>query len=152
MNFIRPREISVYVMAACTVIACAQGTTSTGGGGAGGEDTWGSPASGSSSSSSSSGSGGPTTCDMNSVDCPECIACSRGTADGLCGKQYNDCLANMECVNFASCISECADGDTACTSTCEGLHPTGIPIFDVYASCVICQDCYGMCDGASACQ
>ena len=158
MNFIRPREIFVYVIAACTVFACATGSTNTGGGGEGGDDSWGGPSSSSKSSSgsgggssSSSGSGGPTVCDSTSADCSTCITCSRTGADGLCGKPYNDCLANTDCTDFATCVANCADGDMVCTSNCESFYPTGVPIFDAYASCVICQDCYVICDGASSC-
>jgi hypothetical protein len=61
-------------------------------------------------------------------------------------------LADTNCFDFATCISNCASGDTVCTSNCESSYPTGVPIFDTYASCVICQDCYGICGGAMSCK
>lgn len=156
MKFIRLREVVVCVVAACSVYACATGTTSPGGDGAGGDggEEWGGPvgsASSSSSGSTSSGSSGSTVCDTNSADCTACIDCSRKTADGLCVDKYDACLANTDCTAFAQCFSGCADGDTICTSDCESFYPIGKMIFDVYASCVICQDCYVKCDGAGVC-
>jgi len=163
MDVVRVREIIVCILAACTVYACATGTSSPGGGGEGGEggDSWGGPASGSTtsgsgssgsgSSGSSSGSPGSTVCDLTSLDCPTCVTCSRESADGLCVDVFNDCLADMNCVDFASCINACADGDTVCTTGCEDTYPTGVPIFDTYASCVICQDCYTNCGGVDVC-
>jgi len=159
MHFKWPRETIVYIIAACTVFACATGSTSPSGGGEDGEggDSWGgqgpsSSASGSSSSGSSgsSGSGGVTTCDMQSADCSTCSSCSRETADGKCGSQYDDCLANSDCVAFATCFSNCPDGDTLCFSDCESFYPVGVSLFDIYATCVICTDCYVKCDGATA--
>ncbi len=156
MNFSWPRETIVYVIAACSVFACATGSTSpSGGGGENGEggDSWGgsgssSSVSGSGSSGSSGSSGGMTTCDKNSIDCSSCGSCSRTT--GLCVSQYDDCLANSDCVAFATCISECPDGDTLCYSDCESFYPVGLSLFDVYAECVVCTDCYVNCDGASS--
>jgi hypothetical protein len=157
MNRVRPIVIVAYFSAALALFACAQGTTQTGGGEGGeGGESWGGPGSSStsssgSSSSSSSSSGGPTVCEMNSTDCMACSSCSRMTADGLCQSVFQDCLNNTECVDFAACINDCASGDTLCYSDCESFYPAGMVIFDVYASCVICQDCYVDCDGASAC-
>jgi hypothetical protein len=157
MNVVRFREIIACIIAACSVYACATGSTSPGGGGGGeGGDSWGGPATGPSSSASgssgsSSGSSGSTVCDMTTADCTACVTCSRESADGICVDVFNDCLNDTNCVDFASCINTCADGDTVCTTGCEDAYPTGVPIFDTYASCVICQDCFVKCDGASAC-
>jgi hypothetical protein len=157
MNVVRLREIIVCIMAACSVYACATGSTSPPGGEGGeGGDGWGGPTSGPSSSASgssgsSSGSSGSTVCDTKSTNCQDCVTCSRESADGICVDVFNDCLADQNCVDFATCISGCADGDTLCTSGCEDSYPTGVPIFDVYASCVICQDCAINCDAANAC-
>lgn len=154
MYVVRPREIIVCILAASAAFTCAEGQQ-PGGGGAGGEDTWGPSASSSVSSSngssSTSGSGGTSTCEAKSTTCSECIECSRKTADGLCTGKYDACLANSDCVNYASCVGNCMDGDAVCKSNCESFYPTGIPIYDAYVSCVICQDCYGKCDGASSC-
>jgi hypothetical protein len=65
--------------------------------------------------------------------------------------EYDDCLANTDCVEFATCIQNCTAGDTACYSDCESFYPAGIPPFDTYVSCVICTDCYVKCDGATDC-
>lgn len=162
MNVVRFREIIACMIAACSVYACATGSTSPGGGGGGeGGDSWGGPTSGpSSSASGSSGSGssgsssglpGSTVCDTTAADCTTCVDCSRESADGICVDVFNDCVNDANCVDFASCLTTCADGDTVCTTGCEDAYPTGVPIYDTYASCVICQDCYVKCDGASVC-
>lgn len=155
MKFISPRETIVYVIAACSVFACAKGSTDPtgGGGGEGGDDNWGgqassSSASGSGSSGSSSGSGGVTKCDMSSADCSSCGACSRET--GKCVSQYADCAASTDCMDFVSCAANCADGDTLCFSDCQSFYPSGASIFDTYVECVVCTDCYVNCDGATA--
>jgi hypothetical protein len=155
MNRIRPVVIVAYVSAAIALFACAQGSTQTGGGEGGeGGESWGGPASSSSSgstssSSSSSGSGGPTVCDTTSLDCTACIDCSRGTADGLCTGVFQNCQNSTDCLDFAGCINTCPDGDTTCYTECEGAYPTGLSIFNVYLKCVLCQDCYGICEGAT---
>ncbi|MBK9258341.1 MAG: hypothetical protein IPM54_00720 [Polyangiaceae bacterium] len=157
MKRIRSMIIVANVSAALALFACAEGSTKQGGGGGdGGDDGWANAASSSSSSSgsgssSSSGSGGPTVCDTTSADCAACVTCSRESADGLCVDVFQNCVANSACVDFAGCIADCPDGDTVCTTGCEDSYPTGVPIFDVYASCVICQDCYVKCEGAEAC-
>jgi hypothetical protein len=163
MDVVRVREVIVCILAACTVYACATGSTSPTGGGEGGEggDSWGGPAngsttsgsgsSGSGSSGSSSGSSGSTVCDTTSTDCPSCATCSREGIDGLCVTDYNNCVNDFDCYDFLSCLASCPSGDTACTDSCEITYAAGIPLFDTYASCVICNDCYVKCDGASVC-
>lgn len=153
MDFIRPREIALYVIAACSVFACATGTTAPKGGGDGGDDTWGGSvaSSSSSNSSSSSSSGGATKCDASASDCTTCRDCSRAMPDGLCVTEYDNCNNSAECVDFATCINNCADGDTVCYDDCGSFFPSGKTTFDLYASCVICTDCFVKCDGASAC-
>ncbi|MDC0742679.1 hypothetical protein [Polyangium mundeleinium] len=155
---------SIFVIAcsflALNVFACATGSTGgVGGGGGEGGDDWGGP--GPSSSSSSSGSGGSggsggggvpmTTCDMNSMDCSTCSACSGTTADGLCNAETQACNNSIDCGDFLTCIDGCADGDSACYTSCETAYPTGYSIFNDYASCVICNDCYVRCNGADSC-
>jgi hypothetical protein len=161
MNVVRFREVIACIIAACSVYACATGSTSPSGGGGGeGGDSWGGPATGSSSSASgSSGSGsgssgsssGGTVCDTTSADCTACVTCSRDPADGLCASQWDACLNDFDCYDFLTCLQACPSGDTVCTGNCESVYAAGVPLFDVYASCVICQDCFVKCDGAGAC-
>lgn len=157
MMSVRMSKPWLYPLFALVLFACAQGTTQPNGGGDGeGGDSWGGPGSSSSASgSSSSGAGGApvaTTCDMKSADCTACASCSRGTADGLCVSQYDACLADFDCVDFATCLQNCASGDTVCYSDCESFYPAGIPPFDTYVLCVACTDCYVNCDGATSCK
>ncbi len=151
MHVIRPRELIVAMFAMSSVFACATGGPNgpDGAGGQGG-DEWGGSTASSSSSSSSSSSGAPV-CDTISTTCSACTDCSRKSADGLCVDKYNDCLGNMPCFEYAKCVGNCMDGDKVCLSNCESFYPTGIPIYDAYVSCVLCQDCYVKCDGASVC-
>lgn len=154
MHFVRPRELVVAIFAMGSMFACATGGPSgpDGSGGQGGDDWGGSTTTSSSSStSSSSGSSGNSVCDTTSPTCTACTDCSRKSADGLCVDKYNDCLGNMPCFEYAKCVGTCMDGDKVCLSNCESFYPTGIPIYDAYVSCVICQDCYVKCDGASVC-
>ncbi|HVK84359.1 MAG TPA: hypothetical protein VM513_09640 [Kofleriaceae bacterium] len=88
---------------------------------------------------------------MTTSDCSTCSACSRETANGLCSSEYAACIDSLDCGYFITCIDGCADGDTACFTSCETSYPTGESIFNDYASCVICNDCYVRCDGASSC-
>lgn len=151
MNVVRPKELIVAIFATANMLACAPGGPSgPGAGGQGGDDSGNATASSSSSTSSSSSSGSPV-CDTKSVTCTECTDCSRKSADGLCVTKYNNCLGNMPCVEYAKCVGTCMDGDKVCLSNCESFWPTGIPIYDAYVSCVICQDCYVKCDGANLC-
>lgn len=155
MKPVRPVLILVHLSVALALFACAEGSTKIGGsGGGGGDGTWGGSSSSSSSGtgSSSSGSGGLTVRDAKSADCSACVTCSRESADGLCTGVFQDCLDNTACVDFAGCLADCADGDTVCTSNCESYYPAGVSTFDVYASCVVCQDCYVACDGATGCK
>lgn len=136
-----------------SLFACAKGTTGGVGGAGGGEQWTTGPTTTSSSSSGAGGKGGsgPTYCDTNSVDCTACIDCSRKTADGLCQQVYNDCLAEIDCTDYSTCLNGCAQGDTACQMACDSMHALGSQLFGIYASCVICQDCYALCDGATSC-
>jgi len=151
---------------ALTVFACAKGSTG-GAGGSGGEggDDWGGQGPGPSSSSSGSGGtgggtggtggtgggGNNTVCDTTSADCSTCSTCSRETADGLCNAEFAACIDSLDCNDFLTCVQGCPDNDDVCYTSCESSYPTGAAIFNDYASCVICGDCYVRCDGANAC-
>jgi hypothetical protein len=154
MTLMRP----IYAVACSLVFslfACATGTTG-GGGGSGGEDDWGGP-SGPASSSATGGGGGTgggspvTYCDINNIDCTTCVNCSRSSADGQCNGVYQDCLNNIECTDFITCLNGCPPDDATCEANCEAVYPTGTQLFNFYASCVICNDCYVLCEGAKSC-
>ena len=151
MNSLRLRGIIVGLIVACSTSNCGEGTEQ-GSSGAGGEGQGSSgSSSASSSSSSTTSSGGMTKCDTQATSCAGCVECSRKSADGLCVTKYNNCLDSQACYAYAMCVATCIDGDAACKSLCEDHNPTGVPIYDVYVTCVVCQDCYLICDGASAC-
>ncbi|HVK71066.1 MAG TPA: latent transforming growth factor beta-binding protein, partial [Polyangium sp.] len=76
---------------------------------------------------------------------------SRESADGLCSSEYAACVDSIDCGDFLTCANGCAEGDSACYTSCETSYPTGSSIFNDYASCVICNDCYVLCDGAGSC-
>ncbi len=161
---IRPLHILFYVGTIVALVACATGTEKpTGDNGEGGEGgDWGGGATSSSSSSGGTAGGGTgggggsvtptTTCDINAADCTACITCSRETADGLCNVEAQNCFNDIECTDYIACFQACADGDTACLNSCDAIYPSGLDLFNVYASCVICKDCPVNCDAATACQ
>ncbi|HRI64129.1 MAG TPA: hypothetical protein PK156_07820 [Polyangium sp.] len=153
MSVIRPRAIVVIgIIAASSAFNCGDGTDQ-GAGGAGGEGQSSSGSNSSTSSNSSSSSTGSplSTCDTKSSNCASCVECSRNSADGLCVSKYDTCLGNAACYAYGMCVAMCMDGDAACKSLCESDNPTGVPIYDAYVTCVVCQDCYVQCDGAGSC-
>lgn len=154
MVFSRPLIVAAFAGLSLSLFACARASTG-GGGGSGGEEDWttaGPTGSSSGTGSTGSGGGGATFCDTKSADCTACIDCSRGTADGLCQAVYNDCLNEVDCTDYSTCLNACAQGDTLCQMNCDSVHSLGSSLFGTYASCVICQDCYVLCDGATSCK
>ena len=90
--------------------------------------------------------GGVSACDMGS--CQQCQECSMMTPQGMCMDEYNTCGGNQECVDFANCLQPCMD--QACVDNCVMMYPNGADLYIALASCVICDDCYTVCDGAGA--
>ncbi|MDI1448850.1 hypothetical protein [Polyangium sp. 6x1] len=146
---------------ALSLFACAKGSTGGGFGGSGGEggDDWGGPGPGSSSSSgggggssssssssSSSGSGGSSACDNKGV-CSDCADCASTT--GSCVGVYNACNANTSCLNLATCIGNCLDGDDVCVDNCASTYSAGIDDLVAYQDCVVCVGCPVDCDAAT---
>jgi hypothetical protein len=135
------------------LFACARGTGRGDGDddddGAGG-GAWGA-GSGVSTSTSTSTSGstgsGTSLCDGMAV-CATCAECSRNS--GACAPLWSNCSNNLDCVDYNNCVAGCADGDTLCLTDCDSFYPAGSEVFGIYADCVVCQDCYVDCEGATA--
>lgn len=151
MFFQRSILAAAFASLALSLFACAKGLTGGVGGAGGGEEWSTGPTTTSSSSSGGQGGSGATFCDTNSTTCGQCEDCSKLTADGLCQVPYNDCQNEIDCTDYITCLNGCAQGDTACQTSCDTAHSLGSQLFGIYASCVICQDCYVVCGGADVC-
>lgn len=87
------------------------------------------------------------TCD-NSGDCGDstvgCIACAIA---GACSDDYDACAADQGCIDYSTCAGSCAD--QACFEQCVADNPVGADIYNTLLVCVLCEQCYNDCDGAS---
>lgn len=100
-------------------------TSTTGGGGTGGD---GGTASGTGGTASGVGAGGMAAC----VDFGEpCSACELVA----CEDRYCECYGNADCGLYASCVIDCASGDTQCLQDCNTAYPDGI------TDAVLLNDC-----------
>jgi hypothetical protein len=117
--------------------SCVSGVTGGGGGG---------PSTGEGGASSSgSSSGGTASCGTvpdlleSATQNVDCVPCIEGTLDGG-GSGTNCCqtagACTGDCVSYASCVQQCAAGDTTCTGNCQNQFPSGIGDYDQYATCV----------------
>lgn len=70
------------------------------------------------------------------TDCIDCGA-ARQTADQCtdpcdqclqenCMTYTNACIANSDCIDLLSCVTDCIIGDTTCVSTCTETFPNGV--------------------------
>lgn len=150
-------------------LACSSSASSSGAGGEGGDGTTGTGGSATSNSTASTVTSSTTTtvptsttstyaagittsssgsCD-NSGDCGDsttgCIVCSLG---GNCSDVYEACVYEQDCVDYSGCINAC--GDQACKDQCAAAHPTGVDIYTTLLVCILCEECYNDCQGASA--
>jgi hypothetical protein len=94
--------------------------------------------------SSSTGSGG--VCD-GTGDCQLCGNCA---ISGQCSPQMNTCQSTQDCFDFMDCMQVCQPNDDVCLSGCANQHATGYKLYTELMVCVVCDSCYGDCDGASS--
>lgn len=85
-------------------------------------------------------------CDMGT--CQECQQCSMQTAAGTCMDEASACAGNQQCIDLINCLNGCTD--QPCVDNCAATYPNGVDPYITLASCVICDDCYTVCDGAGA--
>lgn len=154
--------VSVAALAACST-SSSSGGGDGGSGGSGGSTTSTTDAATTSSDAATTGTTTTTSttatttatstssgagCD-DSDNCGDstmgCIACA---LEGNCASQYGDCAADQDCIDFSTCAGACAD--QACYDQCVTDHPTGADIYNTLLVCVLCDECYNDCDGASA--
>ena len=158
--------LCTFIISGSALVACGSSTGGGGGGGGGvgGGGTGGSATTSSSSSStstsssststssSSSSSSGSASCDGTAPDqtaCGDsqngCVACALA---GGCSANYQACIADQDCVAFVQCINPCTD--QACFDACAQTSPGGAQIYNTLSMCVVCQECYVVCDGAAS--
>jgi len=75
----------------------------------------------------------------------DCFACQECAVGGLCAGALAACQNNTECTSFWDCLSQCQD--QACVDVCAQTYPSGAQLYDEMAQCVLCDQCYGDCDG-----
>ena len=104
--------------------ACAEGETisgnSSGSGGGGGSTGVG---------GSTSGECGLTT---NDATCDSCI-------NSKCFASCDACATNQQCLDYLTCLQNCAADDTVCEGTCAGQYPTGKPLLDAFIGTTGCM-------------
>jgi hypothetical protein len=89
--------------------------------------------------------GGGETCDEGS--CEDCQQCALSDE---CADEYDDCSADNECIDFATCAGECGATDQECFEECAASYPNGAAMYNELVICVICDECYDTCDGAGS--
>jgi len=88
---------------------------------------------------------GPGMCDGQG-DCSACVQCSIATN---CADLWDKCNAFDPCNGLLNCLPQCTDD--ACFQKCLDVFADGIDLYNATASCIVCKDCFGDCDGASQC-
>ena len=94
-------------------------------------------------SSVTSVSTGPMSCDGQG-DCNACLSCGIGS---VCADLWNKCQTFQPCNQLLGCLNGCMD--TQCNQKCAQAFPDGVDLYNQMASCLICDACYGDCDGAT---
>lgn len=75
----------------------------------------------------------------------ECMGCAILES---CAAEYHACEMSVECVDYSVCLQACADA--ACVAACTTANPPGAALYGAAFDCIVCQSCYGSCDGASS--
>ncbi len=77
--------------------------------------------------------------DENSVT-PDCQNCFDGPANSACGALNEACNNSVECIDYASCLTNCNDQQPCCNG-CEAQFPSGAKQYAEIVSCFVCQTC-----------
>jgi hypothetical protein len=72
--------------------------------------------------------GAPTCGGPNRNACGMCV-------DQKCCAEYSACNASPACVTYATCLNNCAVGDTKCEQACATATPAGVPIYNKLDLC-----------------
>lgn len=86
------------------------------------------------------------TCDVGS--CESCAECSQSGPPGTCMDESAACGSSQACLDFYNCIAPCETNE--CVEACQTTYPEGSDLYIEFVACVLCNDCYVVCDGAGA--
>lgn len=82
-------------------------------------------------------------CDSGSTGCVTCAN------EGSCADELAACTIDDGCFYFTQCVVSCEDGDHVCVNACEERQPGGAALYRDYDNCLMCEECYFSCGGAS---
>jgi hypothetical protein len=152
LGFFAACSIAWLVAAGCS-LAGGEGGGGGAGGGAGGAGGVGGPSgtatSGSTGTVGSSGTGGQDAgvpC-SSIADCGNfgsgCIHCAITTA---CADAYQTCFDDPSCVDYATCLDQCAEGDDVCAADCVAISlEASVAAYEALIGCVLCDQCADPC-------
>ena len=58
------------------------------------------------------------------------------------------CFNDVECNALIDCLNTCQDD--VCANACADARPAGMNLYMGLIVCVLCDACYGSCDGATS--
>jgi hypothetical protein len=88
----------------------------------------------------------PVPCDSNMTQCDTCLACALDPA-GNCDDEDTICNNDPECSAIFACLNMCQPGDQMCADQCYNDHAAGIPAYNAWILCNVCQECPISCNG-----
>lgn len=86
---------------------------------------------------------GPMSCDGQG-DCGSCLSCA---VNSSCADLWTKCESYDPCWTLLKCLNDCVDPQ--CKDKCVNTFPDGVDLYNQTAICLICNACYGDCDGGS---